>query len=80
MARSEDEAGTESGFEPLSMIDMWQDLHQLIDHWSTKYKTTPDLAATALREFAETLSNQPPKVETTDQLNSQYADKNKEQP
>jgi hypothetical protein len=61
MARSEDEAGTESGFEPLSMIDMWQDLHQLIDHWSTKYKTTPDLAATALREFAKTLSNQPPK-------------------
>jgi hypothetical protein len=42
------------------MIDMWQDLHQLIDDWSTKYKTTPDIAATALREFAETLSNQPP--------------------
>ena len=80
MARSEDEAGTESGFEPLSMIDMWQDLHQLIDHWSTKYKTTPDLAATALREFAETLPINHQKVETTDRLNSQYADKNKEQP
>ena len=60
MPKSGDEAGTMSSFDPLSMIEMWQDLHQLIEQWSTKYETTPDLAATALREFAESLSNQPP--------------------
>jgi hypothetical protein len=60
MAKLGDEAGMESDFDPLSMIEMWQDLHQLIEQWSVKYKTTPDLAATALREFAESLSNQPP--------------------
>jgi hypothetical protein len=42
------------------MIEMWQDLHQLIEQWTAKYGTPPDLAATALSEFAKTLSNQPP--------------------
>jgi len=60
MPTSGDQTGTVSSFDPLSMIEMWQDLHQLIEQWSTKYETTPDLAATALREFAESLSNRPP--------------------
>ena len=60
MPTSGDQTGTVSSFDPLSMIEMWQDLHQLIEQWSEKYETTPDLAATALREFAESLSNRPP--------------------
>ena len=31
-----------------------------MEQWSAKYGTTTDLAATAFREFAESLSNQPP--------------------
>ena len=49
--------GTENSFDPLSMIEMWQDLHKLMEQWSAKYGTTKDLAATAFREFAESLSN-----------------------
>ena len=60
MTKTGDELKTENSFDPLSMIEMWQDLHQLIEQWSTKYETTPDLAATALREFAESLSSRPP--------------------
>lgn len=60
MAKLGNVAGMESDFDPLSMIEMWQDLHQLIEQWSVNYETTPDVAATALREFAESLSNQPP--------------------
>ena len=60
MPTSGDQTGTVSSFDPLSMIEMWQDLHQLIEQWSDKYETTPDLAATALREFADSLSNRPP--------------------
>ena len=60
MTRSGDDTGNEKTFDALSMIEMWQDLHQLIEQWSDKYETTPDLAATALREFAESLSNRPP--------------------
>ena len=60
MAKLGDETRMESDFDPLSMIEMWQDLHQLIEQWSVNYETTPDVAATALREFAESLSNQPP--------------------
>jgi hypothetical protein len=60
MTRSGDDMGTENSFDPLSMIEMWQDLHKLMEQWSARYGTTTDLAATAFREFAESLSNQPP--------------------
>ena len=60
MTSEGDETGTGTSFDPLSMIEMWQDLHQLIELWTAKYGTPPDLAATALSEFAKTLANQPP--------------------
>ena len=60
MTSQGDETATGSSFDPLSMIEMWQDLHQLIEQWTAKYATPPDLAATALSEFAKPLSNHPP--------------------
>tara|TARA_Y100000739_G_scaffold120722_1_gene103948 strand:+ start:235 stop:435 length:201 start_codon:yes stop_codon:yes gene_type:complete len=60
MTRSGNDTGNEKSFDPLSMIEMWQDLHKLMQQWSSKYGTTPDLASTAFRRFAESLSNQPP--------------------
>ena len=50
----------ENSFDPLSMIEMWQDLHKLVEKWSAKYGATSDLAATALNEFAVSLLNRPP--------------------
>ena len=60
MTSQGDETETESSFDPLSMIEMWQDLHQVIEKWTAKYGTPPDLAAIALSELAKTLFNQPP--------------------
>jgi hypothetical protein len=51
MTRSGDDTETENSFDPLSMIEMWQDLHKLMEQWSATYGTTTDLAATAFREF-----------------------------
>ena len=51
-----DENRDPAGFNPLAMVDMWQDLHALVEQWRQKHGSNADVAATALREFAASLN------------------------
>jgi|TARA_B100000073_G_scaffold89031_1_gene69922 hypothetical protein len=48
-----------TGFNPLSMVDMWQDMRTLVEQWELKYNSTPADAAVAFQEFSAALVDQP---------------------
>ena len=48
-----------SGFDPLAMVDMWQDMRALVEQWEEKYNSTPSDAAVAFQEFSAALVDQP---------------------
>ena len=47
-----------SGFNPLSMVDMWQDMRALVEQWESKHNSTPEDAAVAFQEFSAALVDQ----------------------
>jgi len=47
-----------SGFDPLAMVDMWQDMRALVEQWELKYNSTPSDAAVAFQEFSSALVDQ----------------------
>ena len=47
-----------SGFNPLSMVDMWQDMRALVEQWESKHNSSPDDAAVAFQEFSAALVDQ----------------------
>lgn len=47
------------GFNPLAMVDMWQDMRALVEQWESKYNSSPADAAVAFQEFSATLVDQP---------------------
>jgi len=48
-----------SGFNPLAMVDMWQDMRILVEQWELKYNSSPADAAAAFQEFSAALLAQP---------------------
>ena len=48
-----------TGFNPLAMVDMWQDMRALVEQWELKYNSTPADAAAAFQEFSAALVDQP---------------------
>ena len=48
-----------SGFDPLAMVDMWQDMRALVEQWELKYNSSPVDAAAAFQEFSAALVDQP---------------------
>ena len=48
-----------SGFNPLAMVDMWQDMRALVEQWELKYNASPPDAAAAFQEFSAALVDQP---------------------
>ena len=44
-----------AGFDPLSMIAMWEEMDTLVKQWEKKYGATSNVASTALKEYASTL-------------------------
>tara|TARA_B100001173_G_C15506688_1_gene345406 strand:+ start:297 stop:476 length:180 start_codon:yes stop_codon:yes gene_type:complete len=48
-----------TGFNPLAMVDMWQDMRTLVEQWELKYNSSPADAAAALQEFSAALVDQP---------------------
>ena len=51
-----------SGFNPLAMVDMWQDMRALVEQWELKYNASPADAAAAFQEFSAALVDQPQSV------------------
>ena len=47
------------GFNPLAMVDMWQDMRALVEQWELKYNSGPSDAAAAFQEFSAALVDQP---------------------
>ena len=48
-----------AGFNPLSMVDMWQDMRALVEQWESEYNSSPADAAAAFQEFSAALLDQP---------------------
>ena len=48
-----------TGFNPLAMVDMWEDMHALVAQWELKHQSTPAVAAAAFEEFAAALVDRP---------------------
>lgn len=48
-----------TGFNPLAMVDMWEDMHALVAAWESKHSANPAVAAAALEEFAAALVQRP---------------------
>lgn len=48
-----------TGFHPLAMVDMWEDMHALVAAWESKHSANPAVAAAALEEFAAALVQRP---------------------
>ena len=48
-----------SGFDPLAMVDMWQDMRALVEQWELKYNASPADAVAAFQEFSAALVDQP---------------------
>tara|TARA_B100001059_G_scaffold236083_1_gene284633 strand:- start:3940 stop:4179 length:240 start_codon:yes stop_codon:yes gene_type:complete len=46
-------------FNPLAMVDMWQDMRALVEEWESKYNCSPVDAAAAFQEFSAALVDQP---------------------
>ena len=49
----------DSGFNPLAMVDMWQDMRALVEQWELKYNASPADAVAAFQEFSAALVDQP---------------------
>tara|TARA_Y100000589_G_scaffold84151_1_gene78083 strand:+ start:3142 stop:3321 length:180 start_codon:yes stop_codon:yes gene_type:complete len=47
-----------SQFNPLSMVDMWQDMRALVEQWESKHHSTAEDAAVAFQEFSLALVDQ----------------------
>ena len=47
-----------SDFNPLSMVDMWQDMRALVEQWESKHNSSPEDAAVAFQEFSAALVDQ----------------------
>ena len=47
------------GFNPLDMVDMWQDMRALVEQWELKYNSSPADSAAAFQEFSAALVDQP---------------------
>ncbi|WP_136975552.1 hypothetical protein [Synechococcus sp. GEYO] len=48
-----------SVFNPLAMVDMWQDMRALVEQWELKYNSSPADSAAAFQEFSAALVDQP---------------------
>jgi hypothetical protein len=46
-------------FNPLSMVDMWEEMHVLVNRWEHEYHANSAVAADALKEFAAALQGRP---------------------
>ena len=53
------EQGTSEVFNPLAMVDMWEEMHDLVNRWEHKYNANSAVAAEALQEFAAALKGRP---------------------
>ena len=53
------DSSKDPGFNPLAMVDMWQDMRALVEQWELKYNSTPADAAAAFQEFSAALVDQP---------------------
>lgn len=51
-----------TGFNPLAMVDMWQDMRALVEEWESKYNASPADAAAAFQEFSAALVDQPKSI------------------
>tara|TARA_B100001063_G_scaffold215253_1_gene216079 strand:+ start:483 stop:662 length:180 start_codon:yes stop_codon:yes gene_type:complete len=51
-----------SEFNPIAMVDMWQDMRALVEQWELKYNSSPVDAAAAFQEFSAALVDQPKTV------------------
>ncbi len=47
------------GFNPLAMVEMWEDMHALVATWESKHSANPAVAAAAFEEFAAALVQRP---------------------
>ena len=46
-------------FNPLAMVDMWEEMHVLVNRWEHEYSANSAVAAEALQEFAAALKGRP---------------------
>ena len=51
----EEERDDPAGFDPLTMIEMWEEMDNLVKHWEKKYGASSKVASIALREYASSL-------------------------
>ena len=47
-----------SEFNPLAMVEMWQDMRALVEQWEAKHNSSLEDAAIAFREFSAALVDQ----------------------
>ncbi len=48
-----------SDFNPLAMVEMWQDMRTLVEQWEAKHNSSAADAAAAFQEFSAALVDQP---------------------
>ena len=53
------EQDTNEVFNPLAMVDMWEEMHVLVNRWEHEYNANSGVAAEALQEFASALKGRP---------------------
>ena len=48
-----------SEFNPLAMVEMWEDMRALVEQWEAKHHSSAADAAAAFQEFSAALVDQP---------------------